>query len=686
MNYKDLLLEVGTEEIPARFIPKALEDLYLYTEQEFDRAHIEHGEIKVLSTPRRLLIHVKNVAAIQKDREEKVKGPAKIKSFDVNGKATNAAEGFAKSQGLQVCDLQVETINNVEYLIAVNSQIGVESREILPEILEKILKKLSFPKSMYWESNNVRFARPVRWILALYGSDILDLKFANVTSSNTTRGHRFMGAPQIQIMKTEEYFDELKRNFVIIDPNEREEMISTGVKNIEKELNVKVDVNQDLLKEVVHLNEYPIAFYGSFNKAFLEIPEEVLILTMAKNQRYFPVRDSYGNLLPYFIGVSNNLAINMDVIREGNERVLSARLYDAAFFWNEDGKRTLEEMSDDLKNIIYQEKLGSLYDKVQRIRKLAMLLTEKLEKKEIMFLVDRAASISKADIASSMVYEFPEVQGIMGREYAKKSGENIRVYTALYEQYLPRFSGDEIPTDDVGAIIGLAERTDTISSIFKIGQEPTSTQDPYALRRSARCINEIIWGFAYDLDLTYLIDKSAVVFGLDANRISNILSFLNMRLEVQLLERNFDRNVVLLASQTIPYRPLQILRLAETLQKICKEGWFTDLIVAAVRVKNLLAKVTKGSDKVDPQKFLNDSERELNNELEYLTIIAKDAISALDWEKLSLTLAKLAPLISRFFKDVLVMDDNLDVRNNRLALLAKCELFFMQIGDFSLLK
>ena len=562
----------------------------------------------------------------------------------------------------------------------------MESREILPEILEKILKKLSFPKSMYWESNNVRFARPVRWILALYGSDILDLKFANVTSSNTTRGHRFMGAPQIQIMKTEEYFDELKRNFVIIDPNEREEMISTGVKNIEKELNVKVDVNQDLLKEVVHLNEYPIAFYGSFNKAFLEIPEEVLILTMAKNQRYFPVRDSYGNLLPYFIGVSNNLAINMDVIREGNERVLSARLYDAAFFWNEDGKRTLEEMSDDLKNIIYQEKLGSLYDKVQRIRKLAMLLTEKLEKKEIMFLVDRAASISKADIASSMVYEFPEVQGIMGREYAKKSGENIRVYTALYEQYLPRFSGDEIPTDDVGAIIGLAERTDTISSIFKIGQEPTSTQDPYALRRSARCINEIIWGFAYDLDLTYLIDKSAVVFGLDANRISNILSFLNMRLEVQLLERNFDRNVVLLASQTIPYRPLQILRLAETLQKICKEEWFTDLIVAAVRVKNLLAKVTKGSDKVDPQKFLNDSERELNNELEYLTIIAKDAISALDWEKLSLTLAKLAPLISRFFKDVLVMDDNLDVRNNRLALLAKCELFFMQIGDFSLLK
>ena len=686
MDTKDLILEIGTEEIPARFIQKALEDLYLYTKQEFELAYIEHEEIKVQSTPRRFLIYIKDVAIIQKDREERVKGPAKSKSFDVNGNATKAAEGFAKSQGLHVCDLKVELINNTEYLMAVTSQSGLETKEILPEILERIIKSLSFPKSMYWENNNVRFARPVRWLLALFGSDIINIRFGNVLSNRITRGHRFMGSSKIEIFTTDEYFDELKRNFVIIDPEERKRKIFTGIKSIEKELDVKVDIEENLLKEVIHLNEYPIAFYGSFNKTFLEIPEEVLILTMAKNQRYFPVRDFDGNLLPYFVGVSNNLAVNMDVVKEGNERVLSARLYDAAFFWNEDRKRTLEEMTNDLKNIIYQEQLGSLYEKVQRIRKLSSVLTEKLGKNKILPMIDRAASISKADISSSMVYEFPEVQGIMGREYAKKAGEDKRVSLAMYEQYLPRFSGDEIPTDDIGAIIGLAERIDTITSIFKIGQEPTSTQDPYALRRAARCINEIIWGLFYDIDLRYLVETSAALFVLESKRIEQVLSFLNTRIEVQLLERNFDRNVVLLALQTVPYRPLQILRLAETLQKVCKEDWFADLIIAAVRVKNLLTKATREFNEVDPQKFLNDSEKKLNDELEYLTTIAKDAIKASDWEKLSLTLAKLAPLISRFFEDVLVMDKNLEIRNNRLALLAKCELFFMQIGDFSLLK
>ena len=241
--------------------------------------------------------------------------------------------------------------------MAVTSQSGLETKEILPEILERIIKSLSFPKSMYWENNNVRFARPVRWLLALFGSYIINIRFGNVLSNRITRGHRFMGSSKIEIFTTDEYFDELKRNFVIIDPEERKRKIFTGIKSIEKELDVKVDIEENLLKEVIHLNEYPIAFYGSFNKTLLEIPEEVLILTMAKNQRYFPVRDFDGNLLPYFVGVSNNLAVNMDVVKEGNERVLSARLYDAAFFWNEDRKRTLEEMTNDLKNIIYQEQL-----------------------------------------------------------------------------------------------------------------------------------------------------------------------------------------------------------------------------------------------------------------------------------------------------------------------------------------
>lgn len=686
MDTKDLLFEIGTEEIPARFMSKTLKDLYSFTEEELDAAHIIHGEIIVNSTPRRLIIYVKNVACLQNDIVETSKGPAKSRAFDSNGAATKAAEGFAKSMGLNVDALKTELIKGTEYVVAVTHKSGAETFKVLPEILEKIVKRLSFPKSMYWHDRNIRFARPVRWILSLFGTEIINISFGEIKSGRITRGHRFMGAKEIEISNADKYFELMRENFVIVDPEERKEIILFGINKIEKKLNAKIDVDSELLNEVVHLNEYPITFYGGFDKEFLDIPKEVLILTMAKNQRYFPVKDFSGTLLPNFIGVSNNLAKDMNIIKEGNERVLRARLHDAAFFWKEDQKKSLDDMAEELRNVTYQEKLGSLYDKVQRVKAVAITLTKRLGKDNISFQIERAATLAKADLVSSMVYEFAEVQGIMGREYAKKAGELKEVSVALYEQYLPRFAGDKTPSAIEGAILGLSERADTITSIYKIGLEPTSSQDPYGLRRSARCINEIIWGLGLDVDINDLIASAAKPFDFDSEMLSKVYDFLNLRLQVQLKEKGYTHSVVMLALQTIPSRPLQAMRMCETLHKTSEEVWFSELITAAIRVKNLLIKAEDANYEVDTTMFTSDAEKHLNDELKELTVHAKEAISSQDWEKLASTLAKLAPVITEFFKDVLVMDENIDIRNNRLALLNKCQEFFMQIGDFSLLK
>ena len=643
----DLLFEIGTEEIPARFMPKALADLAQYAAEELDGAHIAHGEIKSECTPRRLVLKVKDVAERQDDAVEVSKGPLKAQAFDADGNPTKAAQGFARSRGVDVSALKVETIGNAEYVVAEKRTEGQPSAEVLPQLLEKLMHRLAFPKSMYWAEKTVRFARPVRWLVALYGDKPLEVAFGGVKSGTTSRGHRFMGKEAVEIKDTASYDAAMRENFVITDPEERKAMILAGVAEIEKELGAKVTVDPELLEENVHLNEYPIPFYGSFEKEFLDIPAEVLILSMAKNQRYFPVHGADGKLMPNFIGVSNNRAKDMSVVREGNERVLRARLYDAAFFWKEDQKKSLDAHAEELKNVTYQEKLGTVYDKVQRIKKLTLWLAETLKADVDMAKLSRACDLAKADLVTNMVYEFSDVQGIMGREYARKAGEPEEVALAIYEQYLPRYAGDELPSQMGGALLGIGERLDTLSAIYKIGMEPTSSQDPYGLRRAARTINELIWGLSLDIDLD---------------------------------------EAVALAVQTAPSRPLQLYRLAEVLTKAAGEPWFAELVTAAVRVKNLLAKAEGEPGKVDPSKFVADAERNLYEELEKLTGKAHEAVEKCDWETLAAIMAELAPVIAQFFNDVLVMDKDPEIRANRIALLSACQKFFMQIGDFSILK
>lgn len=686
MSAKDLLFEIGTEEIPARFMPKALADICQYAGEEFASAHIEHSRIKAECTPRRIVLAVEKLSAAQSDSVEVFKGPLKAQAFDDNGNPTKAAEGFARSKGVSAADLKVKEIGGAEYVVAEKIEKGQATESVLPQILDRIIRRLSFQKSMYWADPSVRFARPVRWIVALYGGSVIKVGFGNVESGNVSRGHRFMGAGSVVINDPSEYKRLMKENFVITDPEERKEMILAGIASVEKELGAKVEVDPDLLEENVHLNEYPVVFYGSFDKEFLEIPEEVLVLSMAKNQRYFPVRDKDGRLMANFVGVSNNIAKDMNVVREGNERVLRARLYDAAFFWKEDLQKSLDDLAAELRSVTYQEQLGSVYDKVQRTKKLALWLTEALSFGEWRPAVERAADIAKADLVTSMVYEFADVQGVMGREYARKAGEPEDVAMALYEQYLPRFAGDSIPSAPAGALIGIADRADTLAAIYKIGLEPTSSQDPYGLRRAARCINEIIWGFPLDIDIYLLLEKAASQFSIDKETLDRIRSFVRQRLQVQLREKGFRHEVVELVLQTISNRPLQAYRMAETLQKRSDEVWFTDLITAAVRVKNILNKAGSVPGEVDPSLLVEGAEKELYEKLLILEEEVTSAVDRCDWEKLASVLAELAPVIAGFFNDVLVMDENLSVRNNRLALLGKCSDFFLMVGDFSLLK
>ncbi|MBR0035314.1 MAG: glycine--tRNA ligase subunit beta, partial [Synergistaceae bacterium] len=479
MPIKNVLLEIGTEEIPSRFIPDALKTLKEHAESSLTANRLAFRDVKAYATPRSLALLITNVSDTQTEQVEEFKGPALANSYDQNGVPTRAATGFAKSKGVDVKYLKEIEINGVKYIAAVIRQESKPALEVLPEILAGLMAGLSFPKSMYWDNSGVRFARPVRWIVGLADDKVIPFKFGGVQSGRKTSGHRFMGKKSIEIANASEYLDLLYDNNVILDQEKRLQKMKTAIAALQKEFdgNYEPEMDEAILEENLYLVEFPVPFIGSFDKKYLDIPEEVLTTSMKKNQKYLAVRsrDKNGRLANYFVGVSNNLVPNMNVIREGNERVLRARLEDAAFFWDEDRKTPLASFVERLKSVTYQEKLGSVYDKVMLTRKLAMWICTAYGETDIASLVDRAAYLSKADLVTSMVFEFPELQGVMGREYAKASGEDPRVSLALHEQYLPQFAGDKIPTDDVGAVLGIAERIHIICACHKVGLEPTGS-------------------------------------------------------------------------------------------------------------------------------------------------------------------------------------------------------------------
>ena len=504
MSKRNLLLEIGLEELPARFVTTSMNQLGEKVEKWLTDKAIEFGTVDVFSSPRRLAVLVQDVAEAQKDIEEEVKGPAKKIALDAEGNWTKAAIGFTKGQGMTTDDIYFKEIKGIEYVHLNKFIKGQQTKELLTE-LQAIITSMTFGKNMRWAHQELRFIRPIKWLIALFGQDIIPFTIADVPTDRQTKGHRFLGET-ISIEEPIEYEEKLAEQFVVANPDKRRNMILAQIKDLETEKNWIIPVDKELLEEVNNLVEYPTVLFGQFEAEFLELPSEVLITSMKEHQRYFPVKNQDGNLLPYFVAVRNGNDQHLDTVAKGNEKVLRARLADADFFYKEDQKKEISGALKKLESIVYHEEIGTLAEKAARVTTITGALVDELQLPVEKDLALRAASIAKFDLVSHMVYEFPELQGYMGEKYALLKGEAQEVAAAIHEHYMPKSADDSVPPSPIGAILSVAEKIDTIASFFAINIIPTGSQDPYALRRQASGIVQILSEKKWVISLETIID------------------------------------------------------------------------------------------------------------------------------------------------------------------------------------
>ncbi|ACH37670.1 glycyl-tRNA synthetase, beta subunit [Citrifermentans bemidjiense Bem] len=681
---KDLFLEIGCEEIPAGFVPKAMADMELLIKKEFDSARIEYGEIVTLGTPRRLVLAVKGVAERQPDAELTAMGPAKSHAYDADGNPTKAAQGFARGQGIDVSQLKLVTTEKGEYLAAVKSEIGRATAELLPELLPRLIGNIPFKKSMRWADFDVRFARPIHWIVALFDGKVVPFSFGNIDSGSASRGHRFMANTSFPVRDLAHYLEECERHFVIPDPNKRKEIIRAEIERVAKQAKGNVLPDEALLEQVSYLVEYPSAVHGTFSPDFLVVPREVLITSMREHQRYFSLVDDEGKLLPGFITINNTITEDPQVVVKGNERVLRARLSDARFFFDEDHKVRLEARVESLKSVVYQAKLGTSYEKMERFRELGKRLAQRLNP-AVTKEVERAATLCKADLVSGMVGEFPEVQGIMGREYALHDGEEKAVANAIAEHYLPTQAGGELPASDIGAFVSLADKMDTICGCFSVGLIPTGSADPYALRRSALGIINIILDKGYREPLSDFVKASLDLLSAKATRPlaevqKDVLDFFRGRF-VNLMADRFPSDAVE-AVVSVSFDDLvEAAAKIEALAGFRNRDDFGPLAVAFKRVCNI---VKDGVDTpVSTELFQDAAEGELHQALTQVSGKVAAALKKADYLAALTEIATLKPAVDLFFEKVMVMAEDERVRQNRLALLTGIARLFGSLADFS---
>ena len=681
---KDLFLEIGCEEIPAGFIPKALADMELLMKRELENARLEFGEIVTLGTPRRLVLAVKGLAERQPDAELTAMGPAKSVAYDPQGNPTKAAQGFARGQGVEVSALKLVATEKGEYLAAVKSEIGRDTAELLTEMLPRLMNAIPFKKSMRWGDLEVRFARPIHWIVALFDGIVVPFSFGNIDAGSVSRGHRFMANTNFAVTDFAHYLEECERHFVIPDPAKRKEIIRREVARVAKLAGGNVLPDEGLLEQVTFLVEYPSAVAGTFSPDFLAVPREVLITSMREHQRYFSLVDDAGKLLPVFITINNTLTEDPSVVVKGNERVLRARLSDARFFFEEDKKVPLEARVESLKSVVYQAKLGTSYEKMERFRELAAFLAGKLNP-SVVAKVQRAATLCKADLVTGMVGEFPEVQGIMGREYALHGGEEPEVANAIAEHYLPTQAGGELPASDIGAFVSLADKMDTICGCFSVGLIPTGSADPYALRRSALGVINIILEKGYRLGLNDFIASSLELLAAKTSRPRDevqrdVLEFFRVRF-VNLLADRYPADAVD-AVVAISFDDL-VLACAKigALSEFRKRDDFGPLAVAFKRVCNI---VKDGVDTpVSEALFEDPAEGELYRALHAVSGQVAEAVASGDYLAALSGIATLKGGVDLFFEKVMVMAEDEKVRTNRLALLTGIARLFGQLADFA---
>ena len=682
---KELFLEIGTEEIPAGMLPVAMRDLERMIRKELDGARIAHGEVITMSTPRRLVLAVGDVAEEQQRQELNLSGPSEKVAFDADGNPTRAALGFARSNGVDVSELTVRETDKGRYLFLSKVVEGRPVTELLPELLLKIVSSLSFKKSMRWKDLDVRFVRPIHWIAALYGGEVVPFSYAGLDSGKLSYGHRFMAPQAFEITTLADYIATAREHFVIVDPQERKKIIADDVARVAGEQGGELNVDQKLLEEVTCLVEYPVVLCGGFDEEYLQLPDELLITTMKEHQRYFTIVAADGKLLPKFITVSNTRPHDEQVVINGNERVLRARLSDAMFFWQEDQKKPLESRLEALKAVVYQAKLGTSYAKVQRFTALAEELARQLDA-EVLELTRRAALLCKCDLETGMVYEFPELQGVMGREYALIEGEDPRVANAIYEHYLPTQAGGELPGDNVGAFVSIADKIDTICGCFGIGLIPTGTADPYALRRCAIGILNIIIDKGYRLSLPQLVAQAVAQLEEKLERDSatvcaDVVEFIRLRFVNMLTGQNYPADIVEAVLAAGFDDVIDALQRVRALAQLKQQPDFAALAATFKRVGNI---IKGGVDyAVDSNVFVEECEKKLYAGLQQ----AQQDVTALmaegDYPGVLRTIAALRADVDAFFDGVMVMADDEAVKNNRLALLTQVAGLFAGLADFS---
>lgn len=683
---RTLLFEIGTEEIPAGFIIPALSFMEDFIKKGFSENRVGHGEIHTYGTPRRLAILVEDVSETQLDKVEEVMGPPASVAFDQEGKPTKAALGFAKSQGVKVGDLKVKETPKGGYVYVVKEEKGGKTADFLPGILERLVRSIPFKKSMRWGDRGLRFARPIHWFLALFGHETIDLEIEGIKSGSVTYGHRFMAPHPIELKDPKDYLDAMKEGRVIADHRARRDLIWEQVQKEARSAGGFPRKDEELLDEVNFLVEYPAVTCGSFDPEFLELPPEVLVTTMKEHQKYFPVFDEEGKLMNHFVVVNNILCPDMGVITHGNERVLRARLADARFFFEEDKKVPLTEMFEKLRDVVFQEKLGTSYEKAMRFRQLAVFCARKVAPEKV-DLVDRTALLAKADLESQMVYEFPELQGVMGREYAKIQGEPQEVSLGIYEHYLPRFAGDDLPSTVTGALVGIADRVDSIVGCFGIGLIPTGSEDPYGIRRDALGVIHVILHKGFRLSLEELIDKALELLGDKVEREpgevkADVLNFLRQRLYHLWVSEGFRHDLVDAVLSASFDDLVAARRRLEALSEFSQNPSFEALMTTFKRVVNILPK-GYSREEVDPTLMEQEEEKALYQALLDLEGKVKELMDREDYLGALRTIATLKEKVDAFFDGVLVMAEDENVRNNRLSLLKRISNLFMGLADLS---
>lgn len=677
------LLEIGTEEIPAG----SLKPAYTFLKEEFEKLfklnNITFSQIISDGTPRRLFVYIDGLPEKQSDREEVIIGPPTSIAYDENGELTKVALGFAKSKGINKEDLSKITTDKGEYLQGIKRIKGIPTSEFILNHIQEIILKIPFKKSMRWGDKNIRFARPVHWFLSIFDGEVLPFEIDGIKASNITYGHRFMAKDSFAVTSYNSYICELEKRYVIARSEDRKEKILNQIKNIEKEKGFVVPVDEELLDTVSNLVEYPYAVMGSFSEEFLKLPKEVLVTTMKVHQKYFYVIDAEGNILNYFIGISNTKPVN-DNIRNGYERVLRARLTDAIFFYENDKNIPLEDRANELKKVVYQEKLGTSWEKVERFTKIAEKITLSIDKSKI-DNVKRACQLCKADLMTEMVYEFPELQGYMGMIYARLQGEDENVALAINEHYMPRFAGDNLPTTFEGSVVSIADKIDTICGCFAIGLIPTGNNDPYALRRGAIGILNILREKKFDINIVELIrfalEQLVYKVKFDVENLTlKVYEFIIQRFKQILSSEGVDPEVF----ESVADSYSSILKIEKAAKEITPMRGSEDFVTVAGSYKRIANILKKADYNINYSESLFTTSYE--KRLSELLISTKKHIEIMieneDFGTAMKELLNMRSAIDDFFDNVMVMDKDEDIKNNRLGLLASLKETFDKLLKF----